>query len=120
MNNDDDFEKKLHALTGALHRPDPTPAWKADILARARREADTIPFKRTLPPRWLMLGWAAAWAAILVMNFTAPRDTTASAAWSVTNSKTKSSGPTVKPPQNDVATLLAFQHHLTLNLDPLQ
>ena len=41
--NDDEFEKKLQSLTGALHRPDPTPAWKADILARALREADAIP-----------------------------------------------------------------------------
>ncbi len=115
--NDDDFEKKLHTLTGALHRPDPTPSWKADILARARREADTLPFKRTLPPRWLMLGWAAAWAAVLVMNFTAPQDTTVSAARSGANSKTKLSPSPVTPPQNDVATLLAFHRHLNLNLD---
>ena len=59
--NDDDFENKLRAITGSLHRPDPTPAWKADILARARREADAIPVKRMLPPRWLMMAWAAAW-----------------------------------------------------------
>ena len=51
----DDFEKKLMALAGALHRPDPTPAWKADILARARREAGAIPIK--LPPRALALAW---------------------------------------------------------------
>ena len=115
--NDDDFEKKLHALTGSLHRPDPTPAWKADILARARREADAVPMKRMLPPRWLMLTWAAAWAAILTLNFTAPRETTASGARSVADSKTKLSPSPVTPPQNDVPTLLAFHHHLNLNLD---
>jgi hypothetical protein len=72
--NDDEFEKKLHALTGGLHRPDPTPAWKTDILARARREADAPAGTRTRPPRWLVLSWAAAWTAILVMNVATPRD----------------------------------------------
>jgi len=115
--NDDDFEKKLHALTGALHRPDPTPAWKAGILARARREAGAIPLNRTMPPRWLMLSWAAAWAAILALNFAAPRDTTASVARSVADSKTKPSPSPVMPSQNDVPTLLAFRQHLNLNLD---
>ncbi|MCE9519211.1 MAG: hypothetical protein K8R87_06645 [Verrucomicrobia bacterium] len=111
--NDDDFEKKLHALTGALHRPDPTPAWKADILARARREADAIPFKRTLPPRWLMLGWAAAWAAVLAMYFTAPQDT----ATDYAVNKVKTTPPNTTTPQSDAPTLLAFQRHLNLNLD---
>jgi hypothetical protein len=53
---------------------DPTPAWKADILARARREAMGIPLKKTLPPRWLMHAWAAAWVAILLMHFASPSD----------------------------------------------
>ena len=44
--NDNDLENQLRALTGALHRPDPTPAWKADILSRALREASVTPFKR--------------------------------------------------------------------------
>jgi hypothetical protein len=70
----DDFEKKLLTLTGALRRPDPTPAWKGDILARARREAEAIPMKRMLPPRLLMLAWAAAWAAIALLSFATPRN----------------------------------------------
>jgi hypothetical protein len=110
--NDEDFEKKLHALTGALHRPDPTPAWKTDILARARREADAIPIKRMLPPRWLMVGWAAAWVVILAMNFTAPQGTAPRVASGV-------AAPAVPQtrPQQDFPTLLAFHQHLNLNLD---
>lgn len=112
--NDEDFEKKLHDLTGALHRPDPTPAWKADILARARREAAVIPMKRNLPPRWLMLGWAAAWAAVLVMNFTSTQDSISDYAVN----KVKAAAGTTSP-QGDAPTLLAFHQQLnqTLNLD---
>lgn len=75
MNHDDtDFEKKLRALAGALRRPDPTPAWKADILARARREADAIPTARLLPPRLLTFTWAAAWVAIALLSIATPRN----------------------------------------------
>ncbi len=115
--NDDEFEKKLHALTGALHRPDPTPAWKADILARARREAEAIPFTRTLPPRWLMLGWAAAWAAVLVMDFTAPSNPTPETNHSAVAAASKP-GPTQSPPTDSLAgTLLAFHQRMNLNLE---
>ena len=113
--NDDDFEKKLHTLTGALHRPDPTPTWKADILARARREADAIPFKRMLPPRWLMLGWAAAWAVILAMNLAAPRESGLS-----TNHDLAASGTDPASAASlggDLPTLLAFYQRMNLNLD---
>ena len=72
--NDNDLENQLRALTSALHRPDPTPAWKAEILSRALREASVTPLKRNLPPRWLMVGWAAAWTAIVAMNFLTPQD----------------------------------------------
>lgn len=72
--NDDAFEKKLRALTSGLHRPDPTPAWKADILARARREADATPREPMLPPRWFIAALGVAWAAILMMNFATPRE----------------------------------------------
>lgn len=71
--NDEEFEKKLQALTRALQRPDPTPAWKADILARARCEAKPSSSRRLLPPRWLMLSWGAAWVAIAWMSFTTPQ-----------------------------------------------
>jgi len=108
--NDDDFEKKLLALTGALHRPDPTPAWKADILAKARREADTIPLKRSLPPRWLMLSWATAWGAIFAFHLTQPSATKPNAE-SIVSAK-----PSVKPASPPL-TLIAFHQQLNLNLD---
>ena len=73
----EEFENTLHTLTRTLHRVDPTPAWKEDILARARREAMGIPLKKTLPPRWLMHAWAAAWMAILLMHFVSPSESDA-------------------------------------------
>ena len=108
--NDDDFEKKLLAITEALHRPDPTPGWKVDILARARREADSIPLKRSLPPRWLMLSWATAWMAIFVFQFTQPSATKLNAE-SIVSAK-----PSVKPASPPL-TLIAFHQQLNLNLD---
>jgi hypothetical protein len=77
--NDDAFEKKLESLAGALPRPDPTAPWKADILARARREAgaSAVQSRRILPPRWLMTVWGTAWVAIALMRFSTPADSTA-------------------------------------------
>jgi hypothetical protein len=108
--NDDDFEKKLLALTGALHRPDPTSRWKEDILARARREADSIPLKRSLPPRWLMLSWATAWMAIFAFHLTQPSATKPNAE-SIVSAK-----PSVKPASPPL-TLIAFHQQLNFNLD---
>ncbi len=113
--NNDDIEKKLRALTGALHRPDPTQAWKADILARARREADVadaISMKRTLPPKWLALSWAAAWAAILVLNLTAPKDPASPATHGFAAAHAPSTELNASP-----HTLLAFQRNMNLNLE---
>jgi hypothetical protein len=67
----DDFEKKLLAMTAAVRRDDPTLAWKADILARARQEAGGT---RLLPPRVLMAAWAVAWAAIVLLTIATPRN----------------------------------------------
>ena len=50
--NDDPFERQLRALSAGLRRPDPTPAWKSEILARAHREAELQRSARLLPPRW--------------------------------------------------------------------
>jgi hypothetical protein len=108
--NNDDFEKKLHELTNSPRRPDPTAAWKADILARARREADAIPINRMLPPPWLMVGWAAAWAVILAMNFSTPRDATTGVSAGIAASDSAT-------PRNEVPTLLAFHQRMNLNLD---
>ena len=64
--NDQDFEDKLRALTGALRRPDPTAGWKSEILARARSGAQV----RT--PRWLLLGLGMAWACSAVLRISTP------------------------------------------------
>lgn len=118
--NNDEFEKKLHALTGALHRPDPTPAWKAEILARARREAESIPLKRTLPPRWLMFGWAAAWIAILVMNFMARLNPTPETNLFVGVPASNPEPTAAAPAEATAPTLFAFHQRMNLNLDLLQ
>ncbi len=114
--NDDEFEKKLRALTGSLHRPDPTPAWKSDILARARREATVVPIKRGLPPRWLMLSWAAAWAAICVLHFTTPADVAPAPAAPLAGTAPDRSSPDSTPSASP-QTLFAFQRRMELNLD---
>lgn len=113
--NDDEFESKLRALTGALRRPDPTRTWKAGILARARREADAIPGKRMLPPRWLTLTWAAAWVAIVAMTFTTPQEPMLG-----TTQELAFANPLPTPaasPHGDSSTLFAFQQRIRLNLD---
>jgi len=115
--NDDDFEKKLRALTGAVRRPDPTPAWKADILARARREAKAIPLRRTLPPRWLALSWAAAWVAIFALNFTAPTEPAAVMAKNMADTDARSGPATYAEAAASPQTLLALERRMKLNLD---
>lgn len=108
--NDDDFEKKLNSLTTTLHRPDPTPAWKADILACAMREADVAHPKRTLmPPRWLLMTWGTAWAAVLVLNLAVPQTATQPGS---SQAAVPSSGKT-----DPTETLLAYNRRLTLNID---
>lgn len=63
--NHDAFENDLHAL----HRRDLPAQWRDEILNASK----TIkPAPRT--PRWLVAGWSAAWAAILMMYFTTPAE----------------------------------------------
>ena len=63
--NPDAFENDLRAL----QRREMPAAWRDEILSAAK----TIrPAPRT--PRWLVAGWSAAWAAILVMYFTTPAE----------------------------------------------
>ena len=114
--NDDEFEKKLRALTSALRRPDPTAAWKSDILARARREALVIPMQRALPPRWLMLSWAAAWVAICVLHFTAPAEVTPPSAAAMASTDPDHPSLDVSPSASP-QTLVAWQRRMDLNLD---
>ena len=110
--NDNDFENQLRALTGALQRPDPTPAWKTEILSRALRQASVTPLKRTLPPRWLMVGWAAAWTAIVAMNFLTPQDS-ASNDWV---KHTKTQAPSAPQPA-ELSAIIAFNQRQKLNLE---
>lgn len=114
--NENDIESQLCALTRALHRPDPTPAWKAEILSRALREASVIPFKRNLPPRWLMGGWAAAWTAIIAMNFFTPRDGS-SDDWA--NRSENPSPSMATPSREDLFALMTFnqRQYQYLNLE---
>ncbi len=109
--NDEEFEKKLHALIGALERPDPTAAWKAGILARARREAEPVAARRLLPPRWLMASWSAAWIAIAWLSFTTPQSADPS---HHSNLSTLPEKPTAKPTTEMNAspqTLIAYQRN---------
>ena len=109
--NDDDFEKKLQSLTGALHRPDPTPEWKADILARAMREANAArPNRSLLPPRWLIATWGTAWAAVVVLNLAAPQTPVQSG-----SSQGIATAPDTKPPASE--TLMAYNRQLNLSLE---
>lgn len=112
--NDNDLENQLRALTSALHRPDPTPAWKADILSRALREASVTPFKPNSPPRWLMVGWAAAWTAIIAMNLLTPQDAGPNE-WA---NRTKNSSPSIRASQpGELVALMAFNQRQYLNLE---
>jgi hypothetical protein len=113
--NDDAFEKKLCELTDALQRPDPTPAWKSDILARARREADAVPRERTRSPRWLAGGLGVAWAAIFLMDFTTPREAPPSGRRNMAAVR-KVSVPD-DPSQGDAWTLLAFHNRMNLSFE---
>jgi|UniRef100_UPI003784636D hypothetical protein len=56
--NFDTFENDLQAL----RRSELPAAWRDAM------------FPATRTPRWLLAGWSAAWAAILVMYFTTPAE----------------------------------------------
>jgi len=115
--NDDDFEKKLLALTGAAGRPDPTPAWKADILARALREAEAAPLTRLAPPRWLLLSWAAAWTTIAVLHFSIPQDMAPAPTRGAAAAPAKSQPPDAQGADPATQTLFAFHRRMNPNLD---
>jgi hypothetical protein len=70
MNAEEDFEQKLRALTSRLARPDPTPAWKPDILARAARERDA---QTPRAPRWFLASLGTAWVCIGILRLSTPR-----------------------------------------------
>ena len=70
--NDDAFETRLRENLRRGGRPDPTPAWKESILERALATSRQKKTPRLLPPRWLMVGWAAAGVAALVLKWGSP------------------------------------------------
>lgn len=109
--NDDAFEQKLRKLTGHLSRPDPTPEWKAEILARALREARPSAPNRALPPRWLVACWCVAWLAILALHFTASSNPDPWAGRTEDRQSAQAPSPGTPP-----MSLLALQHQLQLDL----
>jgi hypothetical protein len=70
MNPEEDFELKLRSLTAKLARPDPTAAWKADILSRASRAREA---RRTRTPRWFLATLGVAWVCIGLLWVSTPR-----------------------------------------------
>lgn len=67
MNFDDPLEQKLAALPPRELPPE----WRAEILARAQA-APRSQSKR--PPKWLVVGWGLAWAAVIALHFMTPRE----------------------------------------------
>ena len=62
MNPDEsDLELKLRALLHQTPSHDPTLDWRQSILRRARPVS-------LLPPRWLVMGWAAAWIVAMFLE----------------------------------------------------
>jgi hypothetical protein len=108
---DDPFEQKLRRITGHLSRPDPTPEWKAEILARALREARPSAANRALPPRWLVACWSVAWLAILALHFSAPSNPDPSPGQTAARHSAPSPEAT-----SGVMTFLALQQQLQLDL----
>jgi len=107
--NDDDFEQKLREASRALSHSDPTPAWKEEILATARREAGAI----FAPPRPLLFAWAAAWAAIVVLSLSTPRNAGPAATSGLTGSRAESN-PVIS---SGAPTLFAFEQEYKLDAE---
>lgn len=70
--NHDDFETKLQSLADALHRPDPTAAWKSEILGAANAARTAAPSRSHRLPYWLLASWAVCWVAALTLHFMTP------------------------------------------------
>lgn len=103
MNPDERFEERLRELARTSGGgDDPTPAWKAEILAAAAEKA--VPSGRLTPPRPLLLAWAAAWIAI------------ASLSWSGTDPSDPESRVAL-PPAAPLSIFLANHSELLKQLD---
>lgn len=71
MNPDERFEERLRELARtSVGDGDPTPAWKAEILAAAK--ATPVSSRSFAPPRPLLVAWAAAWIAIAFLSWSGP------------------------------------------------
>lgn len=67
--NPEEFEQALQRDLASASRRDPTPAWKAEILARATAHPKE---KVRIFPRPILLAWAACWAVALLLHFMTP------------------------------------------------
>ena len=101
--NDDDFEAKLRALTGVLQRPDPTREWKAEILARARRDSEIR------APRWLLRSLGAAWIVSAILHFATPDTATARSQASLAATPDSSPSHLLDTPDTPLRALIALQ-----------
>ena len=106
--NDDDFEAKLQALTGAMRRADPTAEWKAVILQRARAASVLQLLPR--PPRWLSAGLAACWIASATLYCLTP----SAPEYIVTESRAEA--PASPSVDDAPSALIAFNRNFSLDL----
>jgi hypothetical protein len=111
----DEFESRVKTLARTISRDDPTPDWKSEILAKARREASFVQLRTFLPPRWLAVGWAAAWTGILLLGWSA-HSTSQQIARAIPPTS-PSRKPLSRPAESLTANLSAFERHLTLGVE---
>lgn len=111
----DEFELRIKTLARTISRHDPTPGWKVEILARANREASLVTMRTFLPPRWLALGWAAAWTGILLLGWSTHSASQQIA--SVIPSTGPSHKPLSRPTESLTAHISAFERHLNLGME---
>ena len=111
----DEFESRIETLARTVAWHDPTPNWKTEILAKARREARVVPLRTFLPPRWLALGWAAAWTGISLLGWSTHRNSLQVAR--ALPSTSPAYKPFSRPAESLAAQLFEFERHLNLGSD---
>ena len=105
----DEFESRIETLARNISRHDPTPGWKTEILA------SFVQLRTFLPPRWLALGWAAAWTGTLLLGW-CTHSTSQQIARAIPASS-PSHKALSRPTESLTAQLSAFKRHLNLNLE---
>jgi len=78
MNDLEDDELQLRRIVQVETTSDPTPVWKEEILRHAVAVCQTQQTTRLLPPRGLMIGWAAALCISVVFHLLTPASPSAS------------------------------------------